>query len=654
MSGKLKSHGGVGLQFEQTADEKAPRKRKTRRKQFLKAGSGMKADTTGRWFRPPEENTAGELKAPALTTGPEAAPQSEPHPETKLRQKPAAPGPPSPKPFRTAPAEAPPQKLYFDARAGRAGRKLRFHETPKNAVRKAASRTLRFADHATPEEGNEPDPSRETVRTTADAAKTTVYHTASGVQKIHQARKLRRAKRDAALLSQGSRFPGMSNPISKRMQKKNIQKMYAAARRWRISNIPGPNIPLSSARPMAGTATKGAKLAKKGKGIVHFVRKKAFAAIALFAAILLFPTLLLPSCGMMLSGSSGIIESTTFPPSDFDMIGAEAVYCEMEAELQARLDNYEAEHDYDEYHYELEDINHDPYVLISMLCAAYPGPWTLETVTPTLESWFAMQYTLTETVVEEVQETDPTPTEPPPTDLTEPPGPRPPRPGPGGEETQSDPTPQKQDDAEPATYRICTVTLKNFNLTHIPVYIFSQTQMETYSMYLACLGNREDLFPDSAYIGRYGAGSYLLYAIPTEALSDERFAAMMAEAEKYLGYPYVWGGSTPQTSFDCSGFVSWVINHCGVGWDIGRLGATSLYYYCTPTSTPHPGDLVFFEKTYSAPPEDICTHVGIYVGVNPENGHRMMIHCGDPISYADLSSSYWVEHLYGYGHIPDP
>ena len=149
------------------------------------------------------------------------------------------------------------------------------------------------------------------------------------------------------------------------------------------------------------------------------------------------------------------------------------------------------------------------------------------------------------------------------------------------------------------------------------------------------------------------------FAIPTEALEDEVFAAMITEARKYLGYPYVWGGASPSTSFDCSGYVSWVINHTIVDgspyWgDIGRRGATGLYYLCIPTSTPHPGDLVFFEKTYVDTPDVICTHVGIYVGVDPETGHRMMIHCGDPISFADLNNSYWVEHLYGFGRMPDP
>ncbi|NBK80603.1 NlpC/P60 family protein, partial [bacterium D16-76] len=162
---------------------------------------------------------------------------------------------------------------------------------------------------------------------------------------------------------------------------------------------------------------------------------------------------------------------------------------------------------------------------------------------------------------------------------------------------------------------------------------------------MAALGNRPDLFPGSAYIGRYD-GPVTRYEIPPEALEDEQFAAMIAEAEKYLGYPYVWGGSSPATSFDCSGFVSWVVNHCGVGWNFGRLGAQGLYNVCAPVRSPRPGDLVFFRYTYNAPDPDGVTHCGIYVG------DGMMIHCGDPISYANLNSSYWQSHFYAYGRLP--
>mgnify|MGYP000808729019 CR=1 FL=1 len=195
----------------------------------------------------------------------------------------------------------------------------------------------------------------------------------------------------------------------------------------------------------------------------------------------------------------------------------------------------------------------------------------------------------------------------------------------------------------PYDYYICTVTLENFNLSHVPVYIMSEEQLGMYATYMATLGNRPDLFPGSGYIGKYVEGSYTDYDIPPEALDDEVFAAIIKEAEKYLGYPYVWGGSSPSTSFDCSGFVSWVINHSG--WDVGRLGAQGLCNICTPVSSANvkPGDLVFFTGTYDTPG---VSHVGIYVGNN------MMIHCGDPISYANLNSSYWQSHFYRYGRLP--
>lgn len=185
--------------------------------------------------------------------------------------------------------------------------------------------------------------------------------------------------------------------------------------------------------------------------------------------------------------------------------------------------------------------------------------------------------------------------------------------------------------------------LENFNLSHVPVYIMSEEQLGMYATYMATLGNRPDLFPGSGYIGKYVEGSYTDYDIPPEALDDEVFAAIIKEAEKYLGYPYVWGGSSPSTSFDCSGFVSWVINHSG--WDVGRLGAQGLCNICTPVSSANvkPGDLVFFTGTYDTPG---VSHVGIYVGNN------MMIHCGDPISYANLNSSYWQSHFYRYGRLP--
>ncbi len=192
-------------------------------------------------------------------------------------------------------------------------------------------------------------------------------------------------------------------------------------------------------------------------------------------------------------------------------------------------------------------------------------------------------------------------------------------------------------------YYICNVKLHNENLSHLPVFIMSEEKVSLYAMYMSTLGNRPDLFPTSAYPNASTKKEYTNYDIPPEALEDEQFAAIITEAEKYLGYPYVWGGSTPATSFDCSGFVSWVINHSG--WNVGRLGAQGLYNICTPVSAANakPGDLVFFEHTYDT---DGVSHVGIYVG----NG--MMIAAGDPISYTSIETSYWQNHLYGFGRLP--
>ena len=199
----------------------------------------------------------------------------------------------------------------------------------------------------------------------------------------------------------------------------------------------------------------------------------------------------------------------------------------------------------------------------------------------------------------------------------------------------------------PYTYYICTVKLENFNLSHVPVYIMSQEQLSLYAMYMGTLGNRPDLFGSSSYVGRYYGSEYPTYEIPPEALEDEQFAAIIKEAEKYLGFPYVWGGSSPSTSFDCSGFVSYVYNNCGLGWSFGRLGAEGLRQTCAYVSPANarPGDLIFFQGTYDTTG---ASHVGIYVGNNT------MLHCGDPIQYSDITSSYWQQHFYQFGRLPSP
>ena len=315
------------------------------------------------------------------------------------------------------------------------------------------------------------------------------------------------------------------------------------------------------------------------------------------------------------------------------MLAAEAAYCAMEEELRIRLETYEEAHDYDEYHYDLDEIEHDPYVLISAVTALQGGEWTIEDIGGTLELLFGKQYILTEEVTEETRYRTETRT--------------------GTRYVYDRDTGEYREEeytytaSVPYVYRICSVTLENFNLSHVPVYIMSHDQLSMYAMYMDSLGNRPDLFPESDYVRKYYGTEYAKYEIPESAMADERFALMITEAEKYLGFPYIWGGSDPSTSFDCSGFVSWVCNNCGYGWDFGRVGAESLYYMCSPVSagSVRPGDLVFFVGTYDT---DFISHVGIYAG------EGMMIHCGDPVQYADLNGSYWQAHLYSYGRLPEP
>lgn len=430
---------------------------------------------------------------------------------------------------------------------------------------------------------------------------------------IRAEKKLERANLDA-LQKKAEIDSPTSNPVSKWQQKQAIKKQYAAAKHNQAAQ--------TTAKAAENTAKAAKKAAEKAEKAGKYVweHRRGFAIAAAILLMLAFLLNGLSSCSVMMDGVGSGIAASTYPSQDADMLGAEAQYCEMEAELQRYLDTYESTHDYDEYHFDLDTIEHDPYVLISMITALHQGEWTLDEVQGTLQMLFDRQYILTEDVVVETRYRTETDTW-----------------------TDADGNTHTDTYQVPYDYYICTVTLENFNLSHVPVYIMSEEQLEMYATYMATLGNRPDLFPGSGYIGKYVEGSYTDYDIPPEALDDEVFATIIKEAEKYLGYPYVWGGSSPSTSFDCSGFVSWVINHSG--WDVGRLGAQGLCNICTPVSSANvkPGDLVFFTGTYDTPG---VSHVGIYVGNN------MMIHCGDPISYANLNSSYWQSHFYRYGRLP--
>ena len=391
--------------------------------------------------------------------------------------------------------------------------------------------------------------------------------------------------------------------VSRYLQKQKIKRQYAKQAREAARQ---------TAKAAEGTASVTGKLAEK---VSAYIKEHPGGLLLLLAAFLLL--VVLQSCMSSLvtvgNGVAGAIGASTYAAADADLLGAEAAYCALEDELQRYLDTYTRTHDYDEYHFDLDTIEHDPYVLLSIVCTLHEGEWTLDEVRGTLQMLFDRQYILTEDVVVEVRYRT---------------------------VTRTDSEGNDYEVEVPYNYYICYVTLENFNLSHVPVYMMSEEQLSMYALYMSTLGNRPDLFPSSGYIGKYITNRPPEHEVPESYLDDETFAAILKEAEKYLGFPYVWGGSSPSTSFDCSGFVSYVYNQCG--WSFGRLGAQGLYNICSRTSSPRPGDLVFFVGTYDTAG---ISHVGIYVG------DGWMLHCGDPISYANLNSSYWQSHFYAYGKL---
>lgn len=418
-----------------------------------------------------------------------------------------------------------------------------------------------------------------------------------------------------------------SNPYSRWQQKRAIKKEYMAAKAGKTG--------ATTAKATQKTAKSAKKAAENTKKTGTFLARHWKGALIVLALLLMiaFLSSVISSCSVLVQSGVTSFAASSYAADDADMLAAEEQYCALEAELQEYLDTYEDAHDYDEYHYDLDDIEHDPYVLISAISALHGGEWTIGEVGGTIQMLFDKQYILTETVTTETRYRTETRTGT--TSYIDP-------------ETGETVTEEYEYEVQvPYTYYICNVTLENFNLSHVPVYIMSEEQLSMYATYMATLGNRPDLFPDSQYVGMYIDTEYEDYEIPAEALSDPQFSAMMEEAEKYLGYPYVWGGSSPSTSFDCSGFVSWVINNCGEGWSIGRLGAEGLRNTCSYVSpvNARPGDLIFFEGTYDT---SGASHVGIYVGNN------MMIHCGDPIQYASINTNYWQQHFLSFGRLPSP
>lgn len=394
------------------------------------------------------------------------------------------------------------------------------------------------------------------------------------------------------------------NAFSRYLQKRRLRKQYQKQAK-------------EAAKQGAAAAEKTAVTTEKlAANAVGFVKRHPVGCVMALCCVLLL--LVLQSCMSSMvtlgNGTIGAIAASTYAAEDGDLRGAEAAYCALEAELQNDLNSYERTHSYDEYHYDLDEIEHDPYVLLSMISALHEGAWTVDEVSGTLQALFNRQYILTENVVTERRyyiETDTW--------------------------TDEDGKSHSSSYRVYYNYYICTVTLENFNLSHVPIYMMGEDQLSRYALYMATLGNRPDLFPSSGYVDKYITNGPTLHEVPESYLADETFAAILEEAERYTGYPYVWGGYQPSTSFDCSGFVSYVYNQCG--WDFGRLGAQGLYNISTRTNNPKPGDLVFFTGTYDTPG---ISHVAIYVG------DGWILHCGDPIQYANLNTSYWQSHFYAY------
>ena len=414
-----------------------------------------------------------------------------------------------------------------------------------------------------------------------------------------------------------------SNPFSRWQQKQAIKKEYAAARAGKDT------------AKSASTATKGAgKAAKETKSVVEKVtefcasHKKAIIIILCAALMFMVIASMFSSCGAMFQGSMQTILGTSFTANDEDIIGADNDYKALEAALRNKINNIERTHPgYDEYRYDLDEINHNPYELAAYLTVKFED-YTRAEVQGTLQALFNQQYELT--LTEEVEIRTRTETRTGTTTSTDP-------------ETGETTTEEYEYEVEVEyEYYILNVKLENKGLNRvIGSSGMTEEEMERYAVLLQTSGNRPDIFGDDIYAV---TGEYTDYDIPGEALTDVKFAKMIREAEKYLGYPYVWGGSSPSTSFDCSGFVSWVINNCGNGWSVGRLTANGLLGVCDiiPRSSAKPGDLIFFQGTYDT---SGASHVGIYVG----NG--MMIHCGNPISYASIETSYWQQHFYCFGRI---
>ena len=411
--------------------------------------------------------------------------------------------------------------------------------------------------------------------------------------------------------------PSSSNPFSRWRQKRAIRRMYMTGQ--------------AAGETARSAAQAGGAVARAKRGVKALVARsrKTYLLAGALVALLAFVMNGLSSCAPLVQSAMQSLVIAAYPAEDEDLLAAERYYANLEKELQNELNHYASYHPgFDEYRIEADDIWHDPHALMALISAHANGEWTVDDAYGYMDRLFEKQYILTEDIEEETRYRREWVTRYRRVEDEE-----------TGNVTW---VPYQVEEDVPYTYRICNVTLDNFNLSHLPFYVLSREGVGRYAMYISVLGMREDLFRGNPYASTLREPGE--YDIPADVMEDETFRRLMEEAEKYIGYPYVWGGDSPETSFDCSGFISYVFAASGVR-DVGRLGATSLYGRCTPIAPQEarPGDLIFFEGTISG--EEGITHVGLYVGGNH------MLHCGSPIGYADLTDSYWQNHFYGYGRL---
>ena len=590
---------------------------------------------------PQSEADAAELHEPASAS-----------PEPSSQKKQAAKEGHSPKPSGKAPAttSSAPQAAAEtgNASASHARKKklrLRFEETeakPPSRLRHPVHRPIESAHdqlHQQLAEANEDDNAAASAVLQGDRLSTSAlqmgehaYH-AHKLRPYKQAQKAERALDEANIryleAKQRAENPQFtSNPLSRWQQKRAIRKEYAAMKA--AGNAVGD---AGKSAAATGKTVRGAGDVT-GRMAEFFQSHPSSLLIILLCAMLLILMGSLQSCTPL---AQSVLESLiigTYPATEDDVRAAERAYAAKERELQDEMDGYEQYHPgYDEYHVDADEIWHDPYVLIAIISAYFDGQeWTLDSAYPVIEKYFGLQYVVTQTVSTETRYRTETRT---------------------GTRIVTDPVTGQQhtetytyDVQVPYAYSICNVKLENKNLSHLPVVSMSHHTMGMYALYMASHGNMEGIFSGNPYA--VPLRDPTLYDIPQETLdADPSFAALIEEATKYIGYPYVWGGASPETSFDCSGFVSYVFTNSGV-YNTGRLGAKGLRSLCrnVQDDQAQPGDIVFFEGTMGADVAGI-THCGIYVG----NG--MMLHCGNPIGYADLSDAYWQTHFHSFGRVPN-